>query len=135
MKRILFIESDEDIRDLVADHIGRLAKEFDLVVTESLPSGRQVFEKAGGGFDALIIDGLLTPLADILVFVKEIRGLKKDLPAVVLVGYADMILDDQLKVTLKREKISLMNKLWALQPDHLPYLLESSILRGHGEVL
>lgn len=134
MKRILFIESDEDIRDLVADHIGRHSTEYDLVVTESLQSARQAFEKAGG-FDALIIDGLLTRITDIITFVKEIRALQKEIPAVVLVGYADMILDDNLKNTLKREKISLMNKLHALQPEHLPYLLESSCSRGHGEIL
>lgn len=133
-RRILFVEQDDDVRGLVADHLtANGADKFELCCVRSLAEASGELE--AGRFDGVLIDGLGDSGEAILVFVGRARTTAPELSVIVLIGYADMILDGDLKDSLRKERVSIIDKLEALKPENILALCEAACGRGYGEEL
>ncbi len=89
-KRILLMDDDEFIRDVVSDQISFLGYEIELA-----EDGREAIElykkrkEEGKPFDLIIMDLTIKGGMGGEEAVAEIRKLNKDLPVVVSTGYSD----------------------------------------------
>ena len=125
MKNFLFIDRDEDIRHYLCHYEG-LAEDKDLNVrvVASVQEAEEVFKQEL--FDGIVIDAITPGANKILPFIKYVRSEKNNLPITALVGFIDMILDDQLKQSLKDERVAIVDKIEALRPDNIMMLFKSA---------
>lgn len=122
--RILFIEQDAEIRELAQglfDQIQAPAWEWASVKTMD----EAVAHLKERGAAAILIDAIGFPLEKILSFVRTARSIQPEAKMTALVGFIDMILDDELKGLLAAEGVKVQDKLETLQAAPFLGLLQS----------
>ena len=133
MKNILFIDSDESIRDDVRDYIERNGdaaqiQNLRVQILASFADAEKIFD--GEKVDGIIIDAIRPSSNNILPFIQKTRIKKSDLPIIALVGFIDMIVDEKLKRDLKNEQVQIVDKLEALA--NITNLLQNCCGKNNG---
>lgn len=125
MKSILFIDHDEDIRHYLS-HSEDIAQDkgLNIRIASSVQEAEDLFGKEM--FDGIVIDAVTPGANKIFPFIKRVRNLRSELPITALVGFVDMILDEQLKQNLKDERVTIVDKIQALRPENIMELFKSS---------
>ena len=119
----MFIDRDEDIRHYLSHSENLLEnKDFKIQVAASVQEAEGILSKEA--FDGIVIDAITPGANKILPFIKRVRNKKHDLPITALVGFVDMILDDQLKKSLRDERVTIVDKIQALHPGNIAKLFE-----------
>ncbi len=134
MKNILFIDHDEDIRHYLS-HSEDLAqdKSLNIRIAASVQEAEEILGREM--FDGIVIDAVTPGANKILPFIKRIRNAKNELPITALVGFVDMILDEQLKQSLKDEQVTVVDKIQAFRPENIIELFNSSANKPKKEEL
>jgi DNA-binding NtrC family response regulator len=124
MKKILFIDRDEDIRHFLSRCCETLSenKNLNIRIVASVQEAEGVLSKET--FDGIVIDAVTPGANKILPFIKQVRNKKHNFPIIALVGFVDMILDDQLKKSLGDEQVTIVDKIQALHPENIAKLFE-----------
>lgn len=125
MRNILFIDRDEDIRHYLS-HSEDLAQDkgLNIRIAASIQEAEEMLRREM--FEAVVIDAITPGANKILPFIKRIRAVKNELPITALVGFVDMILDEQLKQSLRGERVTVVDKIQALRPENIIELFKSS---------
>jgi len=134
IKRILFVDGDKEIRDVVTDYCASANIEgFNIHVVENFESACYLLESEK--FNGIIIDALSPPSRNVVAFIKKARTMYPKISIIALIAFLDMFLDKKLKESLKLEEVSVVDKLKALKLENMKSLFELSCTRGHGEEL
>ncbi len=121
MRNFLFVDRDEDIRHYVShcEDLGQ-DKDLNIQVAASIQEAEGYLSREA--FDGMIIDAITPGVNKILPFIRRLRNEENKLPITALVGFVDMILDEQLKQSLKDERVRIVDKIQALKPDNIQRL-------------
>jgi DNA-binding NtrC family response regulator len=123
MKKFLFIDWDEDVRHYLSHSEDLLQdKELNVRIAASAQEAEEILDREV--FDGIIIDAVTPGANKILPFIKRVRRQREALPITALVGFVDMILDDQLKQSLRSERVTIKDKIQALRPENIPLLFK-----------
>lgn len=124
MRNYLFIDRDEDIRHYLSHSEDLLqGKDLKVRIAASVQEAEDILAREV--FDGIIIDAVTPGANKILPFIKRVRSQREALPITALVGFVDMILDDQLKQALRGERVAIIDKIQALRPENISMLFKS----------
>ncbi|MCM8775032.1 MAG: hypothetical protein NC930_01565 [Candidatus Omnitrophica bacterium] len=118
--KILFIDPDEEIRDILAKVL-QSVPEFEIPIVTSLEEASE--RLAQQGMDGVIVDGMF-PVDRLLDFLSRIRTAYPHLPMVVLVVEVDMIVDERFKQALELLRVRSVPKVGLFEETRLKELLE-----------
>ena len=137
MKKILFIDQDEEIRDYLRDYVDSYAgvaqnEEFNIRISATLVEAERLFDSEQ--FDGIVIDAIRPSQNKILPFIQKIRSKRPGFPIVAMVGFLDIVIDEKLKQSLTSESVKIVDKLKALQNDNIAALFKTCCSENTKEI-
>ncbi len=129
MGKILYVDRDKDIRELVSEVTGKDFK-FELLGSENLEKAEDILK--GEGISGMIIDEQISKQKELLDFIEKAKGRYPSLSIAVLFAAVDMVLESEFRDALKKQGVRVVAKTEALRYEKIGELLKWCVSQKMG---